>query len=413
MSEQVQLNITTISSLCNTLVNKGNLEAADLRELSELINELTAVSEETAKEWPVNLLIEQLQCVWEDSIVSEEELLKSFKLLASISIWQSVEDEDIKSIDNAISAGADVNVKGKFGRTPMHRAVFNGKGEIVELLIANGGEVNAKEDSGETPLFWAALYDQHAMSEILLKNGAKDCSIQRAAFRGDINAIKEFLLSGIDINSKDKDREETPLHSAIFGISSRTLAAVKFLISEGADLNSKAPNGLSPLHYAVKYYSAQYQNESEKIIKLLIINGSNVNAHDITGETPLDKAFVSSFVEILREYGGKKAVENSIHIAAHWGDLEAVKMHLAHRVDVNLRNTDGRNKEVEWTALHFAAKYNRIEIMDYLILNGADVNVADEKFKTPLDRAKYEPEAADLLRKHGGKTGEELKSEGK
>ena len=32
---------------------------------------------------------------------------------------------------------------------------------------------------------------------------------------------------------------------------------------------------------------------------------------------------------------------------------------------------------------------------------------------TPLDEAKHKPETADLLRKHGGKTGEELKAEGK
>ena len=32
---------------------------------------------------------------------------------------------------------------------------------------------------------------------------------------------------------------------------------------------------------------------------------------------------------------------------------------------------------------------------------------------TPLDLAKGHPEIADLLRKHGGKTGEELKAEGK
>jgi len=34
--------------------------------------------------------------------------------------------------------------------------------------------------------------------------------------------------------------------------------------------------------------------------------------------------------------------------------------------------------------------------------------------KTPLDYTKQKhPETADLLRKHGGKTGEELKAEGK
>ena len=35
----------------------------------------------------------------------------------------------------------------------------------------------------------------------------------------------------------------------------------------------------------------------------------------------------------------------------------------------------------------------------------------DNEGETPLDWA--DPEVADLLRKHGGKTGEELKAEGK
>ncbi len=54
------------------------------------------------------------------------------------------------------------------------------------------------------------------------------------------------------------------------------------------------------------------------------------------------------------------------------------------------------------------------EIVELLVVNGADVNAKGEKGKTPLDWAIYfkHPETADLLRKHGGKTGEELKAEG-
>ena len=44
---------------------------------------------------------------------------------------------------------------------------------------------------------------------------------------------------------------------------------------------------------------------------------------------------------------------------------------------------------------------------------GAGVNATDVDGKTPLDKFKSRPELADLLRKHGGKTGEELKVEGK
>ena len=53
--------------------------------------------------------------------------------------------------------------------------------------------------------------------------------------------------------------------------------------------------------------------------------------------------------------------------------------------------------------------------MELLISKKADINARDNKGKTPLDWAATWglKEIADLLRKHGGKTGEELKAEGK
>ena len=55
------------------------------------------------------------------------------------------------------------------------------------------------------------------------------------------------------------------------------------------------------------------------------------------------------------------------------------------------------------------------EMAELLIAAGADVNAKDVEGQTPLDWAEEEKhkEIADLLRKHGGKTGEELKAEGK
>jgi ankyrin repeat protein len=62
--------------------------------------------------------------------------------------------------------------------------------------------------------------------------------------------------------------------------------------------------------------------------------------------------------------------------------------------------------------IHQAAEEGNIEAVKQAIADGADVNALGGLMQqTPLDYA--EGETADLLRKHGGKTGEELKAEGK
>ena len=111
----------------------------------------------------------------------------------------------------------------------------------------------------------------------------------------------------------------------------------------------------------------------------------------------------------------------SINEAAAFGNIEAVKQHLAADANVNAKDRMG------WTPLCEAAINGHKEIAELLLANGADVNVKDDRGMTPLDWAikqilqtshspavqqKYK-ETADLLRKHGGKTGEELKAEGK
>ena len=60
-------------------------------------------------------------------------------------------------------------------------------------------------------------------------------------------------------------------------------------------------------------------------------------------------------------------------------------------------------------------KNGNIEGVKLAIANGSDVNVKDEDETTPLYIAIEEghTETANLLRKHGGKKGDELKAEGK
>ncbi len=63
--------------------------------------------------------------------------------------------------------------------------------------------------------------------------------------------------------------------------------------------------------------------------------------------------------------------------------------------------------------IHDAADNGDLAGVQAELDKGADVNATDVDGETPLDKFKSRPELADLLRKHGGKTEEELEAEGK
>ena len=77
--------------------------------------------------------------------------------------------------------------------------------------------------------------------------------------------------------------------------------------------------------------------------------------------------------------------------------------------DVNEKDENGG------TPLQVATYEGHKETVELLIANGADVNAKYLDGDTPLDWAAGfggQTETADLLRKHGGKTGNELKAAG-
>jgi len=83
----------------------------------------------------------------------------------------------------------------------------------------------------------------------------------------------------------------------------------------------------------------------------------------------------------------------SIYEAAGFGNIEAIKQHLAADADLNAKDTIGR------TPLHIAAYTGHKEIVELLIANGADVNGKDGHGSTPLHNAAVNghKEIAELL----------------
>ena len=133
---------------------------------------------------------------------------------------------------------------------------------------------------------------------------------------------------------------------------------------------------------SMSIYDAATEGNIE-VVKQHLTAGTDVNVKDRFGETPL-------------------------HVAALGGHKEVVQLLITNGADVNVST-------LRFTPLHLAIGRGHKEIVELLIAKGADVNTQDDDDKTPLDWAiKHKrTEIADLLRKHGGKTGEELKAEGK
>jgi ankyrin repeat protein len=115
----------------------------------------------------------------------------------------------------------------------------------------------------------------------------------------NIEAVKQHLAAGADVDVKGGWMGGTPLHYAV-GEGRNEIA--KLLIAKGADVNVKGKFGSTPLHLAT----------SKEIAELLIAEGPDVNAKDERGSTPLDLAIQvrnTETADLLRKHGGKTGAE--------------------------------------------------------------------------------------------------------
>ena len=160
------------------------------------------------------------------------------------------------------------------------------------------------------------------------------------------------------------------------------IAAVKQYLDNGVNVNAKSEPGLTSLHCAV---NEDFKGSHRELVKLLIEKGADVNARDDILDTPLHGASNKETAEILIKAGA----------------------------DVDVKNESGE------TPLHVVERQfdekKASEICELLIANGAKVNEKKLNGQTPLDEANGNKrnKTTDLLRKHGGKTAQELKAEGK
>ena len=191
--------------------------------------------------------------------------------------------------------------------------------------------------------------------------------------------------------NKQNDYGNTPLFFAA-GYNPN-IEVVEYLVSRWGGVNTKNNRGMTPLHLAA------LKNSNVKVLKYLVSKNADFNAKDNKGKIPLDYADTEEKQRFLRAVEAarrKREAErqaareawsktNTIFVVAAKGTTEDLRYFLeVKKVHVNARDQYGK------TALHWAAEYNCVSVLQYLVSQGTDVNAKSNQGWTPLIYARNE-----------------------
>ena len=259
-------------------------------------------------------------------------------------------------VDELLKARADPLKVDRWGQTALDCAKDGGHIECVELLaegysapvpIADSTEKTPLTDRRRNLLEMVGKYsslqsikggrtvDQHARS------------ICTAAAEGNVPELQRLVNKSVDANSCDYD-SRTPLHIAS---AAGHLDAVKFLCS---------------------------------------MSNINVNAMDRWHATPLRDSVRQGHIEVASLLRSKGAVTINRNLgyrlcsAAATGNIDELKQCLDEGVNLNAADYDAR------TAMHLAACNGQLEVIKFLLANGAFVSPRDRYNLAPLDDAERE-----------------------
>ncbi|XP_033732061.1 uncharacterized protein LOC117321665 [Pecten maximus] len=160
-----------------------------------------------------------------------------------------------------------------------------------------------------------------------------------AAFNGHTELVRLYLNTGIDVNLLNSKNDSAVLWAARWGHN----ATVSLLLENNADANIENDKKSTALHWAVRY-------EQANTVKLLLKKG-NVNPNHIRSMGLVAPLVLSSAI----------------------GNNRIVKLLLTNGADVNIVIRGGE------CALHYAAKEGHIKVVKTLLRYGADINMQDEK----------------------------------
>lgn len=272
--------------------------------------------------------------------------------------------------------------------TPLMEAASAGHVDIVKLLINHNADVNAQSSSGNTPLMYACAGGHEDVVLVLLGAGANvedhnengHTPLMEAASAGHVGVAKILLDHGAGVNTHSNEFKESALTLACY---KGHLEMVRFLLSAGADQEHKTDE----MHTALMEASMDGHVE---VARLLLDSGAQVNMPADSFESPLTLAACGGHVELamlLLERGANIEEVNDegytpLMEAAREGHEEMVALLLSQGADIN-----AQTEETQETALTLACCGGFLEVADFLIKAGADIELGAS---TPLMEAAQE-----------------------
>ena len=324
---------------------------------------------------------------------------------------------DIAETRRLLRAGADVSLANNYGATPMSLAAEVGNTDMLRLLLEVGANADSPNADGQTALMAVARTGNVAAAQLLLDHGATvdarekwggQTALMWASARRHPEMMQLLTSKGADVNARSIDRDYqrhvtaegrpksldsgglTPL---LYATRENCVACVEVLLKKGADIDLPDPDGVSPLLVAI-------MNTNWDLAKQLIVAGADVNQWDIYGEAPLFAA-----VDLRNRIDGGRASIDPMNTTR---GLAIVNLLIERGADPNMQlffkpaNVRGTTNTRGATPLIRAAYNGDLEVVKILLAHGADATVSTADRQTPIHAVLAgrapEPQALELIR---------------
>jgi ankyrin repeat protein len=209
------------------------------------------------------------------------------------------------------------------------------------------------------------------------KNHSRGFTTLHLAAERKLPSMADYLIrNGVKVDARDIN-QTTPLHVAA---SYGAYHTAETLIRNGANVNAVNRQGNTPLHEIAGHWRPEKGHLD--IASLLIKNNADVNALNQDGRTPYYLALKKSRNDVavfLKPLTNTKLV--SLHDAASDDNLSLIKILLAEGKNINQADTKGN------TPLNRALMNKNVELAKYLVSRGAQLNTVNKSGQSPLNMA--------------------------